>query len=263
MNTSKKVDELEVRVYASLEAMAAAAADDAAACLRDAIAREGAATAILASAASQVAFLQRLVAAPELDWARVTLFHMDEYLGINADHPASFRRFMRERVIDRVRLKAFHFICGEADQPIKECDRYTELLRAQPIALCCLGIGENGHIAFNDPPVAAFDDSRWVKLVKLDEACRQQQVGEGAFPTLQSVPEYAYTLTVPALCAARRMVCVVPERRKAMAVRRALTGPVETACPASILRHQAQAVLYLDQDSADPWLASVGAADRP
>ena len=123
------------------------------------------------------------------------------------------------------------------------------MLRAQPIDLCCLGIGENGHVAFNDPPVADFADDRWVKLVKLDEPCRRQQVGEGAFPSLESVPEFAYTLTIPALCAAARLVCVVPESRKTTAVSRALFGAVEPACPASILRRHTDAILYLDADS--------------
>ena len=254
MMRSLKVDALEVKVSDTLEAMASTAAEDAAHYLRTTLSRQAEAAVILASAASQVVFLERLVAAEGVDWSRLTLFHMDEYLGIAADHPASFRRFLRERVEARVRPKAFHFVRGEADQPIAECDRYSALLRAQPIDLCCLGIGENGHVAFNDPPVADFEDARWVKLVKLDEACRRQQVGEGAFPTLGAVPEYAFTLTVPALCAARRMICVVPERRKAEAVRRTLTGRITASCPASVLRRQGHAVLYLDSDSAGLWL---------
>jgi glucosamine-6-phosphate deaminase len=254
----RKVELLEVRVCASLASLAAAAADDAAACLRGVLARQSEAAAILASAASQVAFLERLVMAEGIDWSRVTLFHMDEYLGISAEHPASFRRFLRERVERRVHPRAFQYLRGEADEPMAECGRYEGLLRAQAIDLCCLGIGENGHVAFNDPPVADFADTRWVKLVKLDVACRQQQVGEGAFPTLDAVPQFAYTLTVPALCAARRMIGVVPERRKAEAVRHALTGPVSTSCPASILRRQGHAVLYLDRESASLWPESVG-----
>jgi glucosamine-6-phosphate deaminase len=257
MKTPTKVDALEVKVFGGHEEMARAAAEEAAECLRKALASQSGATAILASAASQIIFLEHLVAAAGIQWSRVTLFHMDEYLGIAEDHPASFRRFLRERVELRVRPKAFHYVRGEADQPIGECDRYDALLRAQPIDLCCLGIGENGHIAFNDPPVADFEDRRWVKLVKLDEACRRQQVGEGAFADLEAVPKYAYTLTVPALCGARRMICVVPERRKAAAVRNALTGPISPSCPASMLRRQAQAVLYLDADSASEWAGSL------
>ncbi|MFM1770810.1 MAG: hypothetical protein RJA22_3339, partial [Verrucomicrobiota bacterium] len=161
-----------------------------------------------------------------------------------------FRRFLRERVADRVRLAAFHGIAGEAEEPLTECDRYAALLAAAPVDLCLCGIGENGHLAFNDPPVADFADRRAIKLVKLDEACRRQQVGEGHFASLAEVPQFAYTLTIPALFSARRVLCVVPEHRKARAVADALQGPLATACPASFLRRQAHATLFLDADSA-------------
>mgnify|MGYP000905370831 CR=1 FL=1 len=253
MTIRRKVDALEVRVCDGPEALARAAAQAAGAELRSALAKQDEAAVIVASAASQVLFLDRLVAEEGIDWSRVTFFHMDEYLGITDDHPASFRRFLRDRVEARVRPKVFHYVRGEAELPIRECDRYGGLLAGQPIDLCCLGIGENGHVAFNDPPVADFADDRLMKLVKLDEACRRQQVGEGAFRSLGAVPEYAYTLTVPALCGARRMICVVPERRKAEAVRDTLTGPISTACPASVLRRQNHAVLFLDRDSASLW----------
>jgi glucosamine-6-phosphate deaminase len=247
---SFRVEALEVRVFPTQRELAAAAAEQAAACLRDALAQQGRARAILASATSQIQFLAALTAAPDVDWSRVTLFHMDEYLGIVADHPASFRRFLREHVLGRVRPQAFHLIAGDAPEPLQETDRYAALLREAPMDLCCLGIGENGHVAFNDPPVADFDDPRTLKLVQLDEACRRQQVGEGCFPTLEAVPRYAYTLTVPTLCRAGQLVCVVPERRKAAAVRDTLRGPITTACPASILRRQSHATLFLDADSA-------------
>lgn len=245
-----KVDELAVRVYAHQPAMAAAAAAEVRDYLAGVLQQQGQARVILASAASQEQFLLVLTALEGVDWSRITLFHMDEYLGITAEHPASFRRFLRERVEQKVKPQMFHYIRGDAPEPLQEIDRYTALLQEKPIDLCCLGMGENGHIAFNDPPVADFADPRLMKLVQLDERCRQQQVGEGAFPDLAAVPQYAYTLTVPALCAARKMVCIVPERRKAEAVRRALQGPVSTACPASFLRRQSHAVLYLDADSA-------------
>ncbi len=245
-----RVDALEVRVYSDQPALAAAAAAEAAACLRAALARRGEARAILASATSQIQFLAALTAAPDLDWSRVTLFHMDEYLGLSADHPASFRRFLREHLAAKIRPRALHLIAGDAPEPLKEIARYTALLQEAPIDLCCLGIGENGHIAFNDPPVADFHDPHTLKLVALDEACRRQQVGEGCFPNLEAVPRYAYTLTVPTLCQAGRLVCVVPERRKARAVRDALRGPVSESCPASILRRQPHATLFLDAESA-------------
>lgn len=244
------VDALTVRVHASPDHLARDAAQVAEAHLREVLTRQGGAAVILASATSQLLFLEALVCLRGLDWSRITLFHMDEYLGMQADHPASFRRFLRERVQARIQPRAFHFLEGDTAEPLQECERYARLLQAQPIDLCCLGIGENGHIAFNDPPVADFEDPAAVKLVKLDEACRRQQVGEGCFPSFTAVPPYAFTLTVPRLCAARKMLCVVPERRKAVAVRNALRGPVTTACPASILRRQPQCTLFLDAESA-------------
>lgn len=247
---SFRVDQLEVRVFSSQAQLAQAAAAMAAQVLGESLSSRSSAAAILASANSQIAFVQALVARKDIPWSRVTLFHMDEYLGISDQHPASFRRFMRERVEARLAPAHFHYLAGDADQPLDECDRYARLLAAQPIDLCCLGIGENGHIAFNDPPVADFADPRPVKLVKLDEACRQQQVGEGHYAALSEVPQYAFTLTIPTLCSARRMICIVPERRKARAVRDALCGPIHPACPASILRRQPHCVLMLDAESA-------------
>lgn len=245
-----KADALEVRIHETQASLAADAAARAQGCLQTALTRQGTAAAILATGNSQLQFLDALVALGGVDWSRVTLFHMDEYLGLDDRHRASFRRYMRERVEARVKPAAFHYLAGDTLLPLTECERYTQLLRAQPIDLCCLGIGENGHIAFNDPPVADFADPHAVKLVKLDEACRQQQVGEGHFPNLDAVPQYAFTLTIPMLCSARRMLCIVPEKRKATAVRDALQGPVQTACPASFLRQQAQGTLFLDADSA-------------
>jgi len=249
-------ESLPVRVFPTQHELAADAAAMAAEHLRDALRRQGQAAVIFATGNSQLQSLEALTATSGLDWSRVTMFHMDEYLGLDAHHPASFRKFLRERLEARVRPRAFHYIAGEAAEPLTECARYAQLLAAQPIDLCLLGIGENGHLAFNDPPVADFADARPIKLVKLDEACRQQQVGEGHFPSLEAVPQFAYTLTIPTLCAARRMLCIVPERRKARAVRDALEGPMATACPASFLRRQAHCTLFLDADSAAELSAS-------
>lgn len=243
-------DFLPVQVYATPEDLARAAAQAAREHLRHVTATQGSATVIFASAASQVKFVDALVAFTDLEWPKITCFHMDEYLGITPQHSASFRRFLRERIENRVKPKAFHYIQGESVEPLKEIQRYASLLKAQPVDLCCLGIGENGHIAFNDPPVADFEDADTMKLVRLDLKCRQQQVGEGAFANLDAVPQYALTLTIPALCAAQKMVCVVPEKRKAEAVRGAVHGPVSTNCPASILRKMLHCTLYLDADSA-------------
>jgi glucosamine-6-phosphate deaminase len=247
---SFRVGDLEVQVFQQQAALAETAASLALQALQEALAARGSAAAILASANSQIQFVESLVRHKGLDWSKVTLFHMDEYLGLSDRHPASFRRFMRERIQARLAPGWFHYIAGDAEQPLDECDRYARLLAAQPVDLCCLGIGENGHIAFNDPPVADFSDPRPIKLVRLDEACRRQQVGEGHYASLAEVPQYAFTLTVPTLCSARRMICIVPERRKARAVRDALCGPISPACPASFLRRQAHCILLLDAESA-------------
>ena len=245
-----QVDSLQVRIHPTQAELAADVAREAKQVLCDTLAREPTASVIFAAANSQIQSLDALVNLGGIDWSRVMMFHMDEYLGIDAQHSASFRRFLRERVEALLKPRAFHYIEGEAMEPLNECERYSRLVRAQPIDLCLLGIGENGHLAFNDPPVANFTDPHDVKLVKLDEACRQQQVGEGHFPNLTVVPQYAFTLTIPALCAAKRMLCIVPEQRKAAAVKATLHGPIETACPASFLRKQAHCTLFLDADSA-------------
>jgi glucosamine-6-phosphate deaminase len=247
---SYRQDELSVRIFATAADLAEDVAYQARTILAEAIRARGAATMILAAANSQIAALGALVKQGGVEWERVTLFHMDEYLGIPAEHPASFRRFLRERVAEPLSPRAFHYLEGDCAQPLDECARYAGLLGAQTIDLCLLGIGENGHLAFNDPPVANFADPHRVKLVRLDEACRQQQVGEGHFPNLAAVPQYAFTLTIPALCAARQMLCIVPERRKAMAVRNTLEGPIQTSCPASFLREQPHCTVFLDLDSA-------------
>jgi glucosamine-6-phosphate deaminase len=218
--------------------------------LNAAIARRGSAAAILATGNSQIRFLRLLAESGGVDWSKVTLFHMDEYLGIRADHPACFRYYMKTRVETLVKPRRFNYLEGDAPLPLDECARYSGLLRAQPIDLCCMGVGENGHIAFNDPPVARFDDPHAVKLVKLDDACKMQQVKEGHFPSLEAVPPYAYTLTVPALLSAERVLCLAPEKRKAVPVRDMIRGPVSTACPASVLRTAAHATLLVDTDSA-------------
>jgi glucosamine-6-phosphate deaminase len=241
-------------VHSTLSELARSAAQLAAAQLSDSLAARGEAAAILATGNSQIAFLEALIAGQgkdwDLDWSAITLFHMDEYLGISDTHSASFRKYMKERVEARVKPAAFHYIEGDALEPIRECERYARLLSETTIDLCCLGVGENGHLAFNDPPVADFHDERLVKIVQLDDACRQQQVGEGHFPNLAAVPQYAITLTIPALCRVGRMLAIVPEKRKAPAVLQTLTAPIGTACPGTHLRTQGHCTLFLDADSA-------------
>ncbi len=239
-----------VKIEESLEGLARDAATAAADAIASSIAARGAANVMFASGDSQLAFLAELATRSDLDWARVTGFHMDEYLGMAADHPASFARYMRERVVERVHPGAFHYLDGTAADPDAECVRYGRLIEEHPLDLCCLGIGENGHLAFNDPPVADFADPEVVKVVALDDACKRQQVGEGHFPDVEAVPPRAMTVTIPALLRAATVLAIVPEMRKAPAVRDALEGPVSTTCPASVLQRTAQAIVYLDRDSA-------------
>jgi len=240
----------DVRILSDDAALARSAAMEAAAVLRDAAARHGVAHAMFATGNSQLAFVDRLVE-PSMDipWGDVVIFHMDEYVGIGPEHPAGFQRWIHERIEQPTHPRAAHYLDGRAD-PVRECERYSELLATHPLDLCCLGIGENGHLAFNDPGVADFDDPLDVKVVELDAACRRQQVGEGHFATEADVPPLAMTVTIPALLRATRVLAIVPEARKANAVRGALHGPVATSCPASILRQTPQATIFLDSDSA-------------
>ena len=238
-----------VRIAANPHALAREAADFVASVLRDAVTARGAAHAMFATGNSQLEFLDRLVDDPSIPWSFIVGFHMDEYIGIGPDHSASFARYMQERFVDRMHPRAFHLIDGLA-VPEAECARYATLLREFPLDLCVLGIGENGHLAFNDPPVADFDDPLDVKVVELDVACRHQQVGEGHFPSFDAVPTQAMTVTIPALLRAGAVVAIVPEARKADPVAAALEGPVTTACPASKLQDCDHAVVYLEPASA-------------
>jgi glucosamine-6-phosphate deaminase len=242
-------DRLDVRVYDDVRQLAAAAATDAVLAIRAAIDARGAANVMLATGNSQLEFLADLATRTDVDWSRVTAFHMDEYAGLPATHPASFQRYMRERVAAHLPLREFHYLDG-ANDPEAEARRYAELLAAHPLDVCCAGIGENGHLAFNDPPVADFDDPETVKVIALEAASRRQQVGEGHFARIDDVPTHAITVTIPALVAAARLLVIVPEARKAAPVRATLEDPVSTECPATILRTQRHATLYLDAASA-------------
>jgi glucosamine-6-phosphate deaminase len=246
----RTVERMQVHVHPDIGSLGRAAADEAADAMRQAVATDGVAHVMFATGNSQLAFVDALVdATPGVPWSRIVVFHMDEYVGVGPDHPAGFRRWIRERIVDRVHPRAAHYLDGLAE-PAAECDRYADLLRRHPLHLCCLGIGENGHLAFNDPPVADFDDPVDVKVVELEPACRRQQVDEGHFPDIAAVPSHAVTVTIPALLRARTVLAVVPEARKAAPVREALLGPKSTACPASILRTRPQVSLHLDAGSA-------------
>jgi glucosamine-6-phosphate deaminase len=243
-------DQLACRVYGTNAEMGQAAAEHTAAELRTAIAERGVANVVLAAANSQLTFLHALCKLPAINWQAVNVFHMDEYLDLAPGHPASFSLFLRRHLVDQVSIGAFYPVPGRPADVDLACQGYELLLKANPVDVCCLGIGENGHVAFNEPPVADFEDPVWLKQVKLDEKSRRQQVGEGHYASLDEVPTHALTMTIPALCAAKRMICIVPETRKAQAVHDTLLGPVSTACPASILRQMPHATLYLDVDAA-------------
>lgn len=244
-------DRLRIEIHPDRTKMGNSAAARAADLLRAAVAAKGAARIIVASAPSQDELLAELTVAPGIDWTKVTVFHMDEYVGLGADHPSSFRAYQKQHLLAKVKPAAFHGIRGEAPRPQAECARYASLLAEAPIDLVCMGIGENGHIAFNDPPVANFSDPNLVNVVQLDEACRRQQVNDQCFPDFASVPTHALSLSCPALMAGKALVCVVPGPLKAAAVRAAVNDPVSTACPATILRRHPDATLFLDADSAD------------
>lgn len=241
--------ELDVSVHESGVALGAAAARDAAEVIKAAIQERGSARVLLATGNSQLDFLTALRETSGIDWDKVDLFHLDEYIGLDSSHPASFRRYLHQHFVDHVKPRSFNEIDGNTGNPEEECERYAALLEQVRADLSCIGIGENGHLAFNDPPYADFEDSKLVKIVELDDISRNQQVGEGHFPDLESVPTHAITLTIPALLDAGRVQVVVPEARKAQAVHDSLYGPITDTCPASILRQNGHAHLYLDPES--------------
>lgn len=240
---------LSVEVHPDRVALGRAAAAACAEYLQTVIAARGEARVIFGCAPSQDEFLDGLVGAG-LDWSRVTAFHMDEYVGMPRTSPQSFRRYLREHLLDRVPVRQFWDLKAEARDIAAACSDYATLLGEKPIDLICLGIGENGHLAFNDPPVADFDDPVLVKRIELDETCRRQQVYDGWYPALDAVPRDALTLTLPVFRDARRLSVHVPGPRKAPAVRATLHDPISTACPATMLRLHPNATLYLDPASA-------------
>jgi glucosamine-6-phosphate deaminase len=244
------IDRATVHVHADAGGMARSAADEARDVLRAAVEARGVAHAMFATGNSQLAFVHALVQETTgVPWSDTVVFHMDEYVGVGPDHPAGFQRWIRERIVSPAHPKAAYYMEGLGDAEA-ECTRYAALLRSHPLDLCCLGIGENGHLAFNDPPVADFADPLDVKVVELDSSCRAQQVHEGHFADLDAVPAHAITVTIPALLRAGRVLAIVPEPRKAEPVRAALTGPVATSCPASALRTVSHATIHLEPDSA-------------
>jgi glucosamine-6-phosphate deaminase len=240
---------MKIEVLPTKTEMAAAAADRAAAAIRAAVEARGRAHVIAATGASQFEFLDALVRRPGVDWARTVFFHLDEYVGLPATHPASFRRYLRERIVERVHPGAFHFIEGDAPDIKGEVERVNALIRAQGIDIAFVGIGENGHLAFNDPP-ADFDTNEPYIVVALDEACRRQQLGEGWFPRLEDVPARAVSMSIRQIMKSHEIVAVVPDARKAQAVHDCLEGPVSPLHPASILQRHPRTTIYLDELAA-------------
>ena len=241
---------LRVEVLPSRPMMGVAAARTVAEAIKGRLARDGRVAVIFASAPSQNEFLAALCREPGIEWSKLTAFHLDEYVGLGPEHPASFRRFLVDRLFSQVDVAAFHGLDGQARDLAAECARYAGLLRAAAPSLAILGIGENGHLAFIDPPVCDFAERAEVRVVELDEPCRVQQVNDGGFPSLADVPRTALSLTIPYLLRVPRAVAIVPGPKKRAAITAALQGPVTRACPASVLRRHRDAILFLDEDSA-------------
>lgn len=245
-----QVDRAVVEIYPSKAEAGKAAALRASTILKTAIAKQGHARLIMATGNSQEDLIAALVQVRDMDWLRLEVFHMDEYINLPETHRGCLKRWMNTHFVDVVHPGKVHYLDGNARDLDAECRRYAQALRAAPITLCTLGIGENGHIAFNDPHVADFQDPLNIKRVSLDERCRKQQSGEGHFPGFASVPSEAVTLTCPMLMSSENLICCVPEMRKAEAVKNALEGPVTTRCPGSVVRTHPRAGIYLDTDSA-------------
>lgn len=243
-------DRLAVRIYDTRAAMGQAAGADIAAAICTLQKQKSELNMIFAAAPSQNETLAALISHRDIDWTRINAYHMDEYIGLAADAPQRFGTFLKKAIFDRVPFRSVNYIDCTGGDPDAECARYAALLRGVKIDIVVLGIGENGHIAFNDPPVADFDDPAVIKPVALDEVCRRQQVNDGCFAHIDEVPKTALTLTVPTLFAADYLFCSVPAATKAEAVRRTVTdAEISTACPATIMRKHPRAVLYCDRDS--------------
>ena len=249
MKTLKK-DLLTVNIYDSRDEMGKAAGADIKACILKLLEKKETINMIFAAAPSQNEVLASLAEDKEIPWNRVNAFHMDEYIGLSADAPQGFGNFLKNAIFGRAPFKSVNYINISATDADAECERYSKLLEENPTDIVVMGIGENGHIAFNDPPVADFKDTKKVKPVELDEICRQQQVNDGCFATINDVPKMAITLTCPTLFSGDYLFCIVPAPTKANAVKATVCGEIGEACPATILRRHNNAILYLDPDSS-------------
>ena len=245
-----RCDKLLVEIFPDRKELGKKAGSDAARCLLHLLEKQDTVNIMFAAAPSQNETLAALISCKDIDWKRVNAFHMDEYAGIEAGNPASFRSFLNNAVFKKAGFGNVFLIDAESDHPESVMERYSRLLEEHPLDICMLGVGENGHIAFNDPGVADFDDPERIKIVKLDDVCRMQQVHDGCFRSIDDVPRMAYTVTIPAIMQSKHLFCSVPSGTKAAAVRRMLDGPVDESCPATILRRGEYSRLYLDQESA-------------
>lgn len=241
---------LKVQVYDSRKSMGEASARDAAAKIKELLSKKSEINMIFAAAPSQDDFLAALKNDSGIQWDKINAFHMDEYIGLDPEAPQGFGNFLKDRLFGKVNFKSVNYLNGNAKSIDEECERYTALLKKYPTDIVCMGIGENGHIAFNDPHVAFFNDPKMVKEVELDLKCRNQQVNDGCFDTLDKVPTHALTLTIPALVASEHVFCIVPAKTKADAVYKTVTGEITEKCPASILKNHEKAILYTETDSA-------------
>lgn len=242
---------LKVKVFENRSELGLAAGKTVAENVKELLKQQQTVTMIFAAAPSQNEFLATLAKDPAIDWQRIIALHMDEYIGLPDNAPQLFRKYLKDHVMNLVHPGEVHFIKGNTTDNEEECKRYGQLIIDHPVDIVCCGIGENGHLAFNDPPVADFLDPKIIKVVELEEACRQQQVNDGCFASLDQVPTHALSLTVPTLLSARFLYCMVPGSLKAKAVRDSVYGPVTTQCPASILKRHLRAELYLDSASAE------------
>ncbi|MBR2870882.1 MAG: glucosamine-6-phosphate deaminase [Clostridia bacterium] len=243
-------DKLKVNVYENRVLMGEDAAKDIKNTIINLLMAKAEINMIFAAAPSQNDMLKALVNDKDIEWNRINAFHMDEYIGLDKDAPQAFGNFLKDHIFGLVPFKSINYIDVSATDPEKESQRYAKILADNPTDIVVMGIGENGHIAFNDPPVADFNDKFAVKPVKLDEVCRQQQVNDGCFASIEKVPTHAITLTVPTLVKAPYLFCVVPAKTKANAVYQTINGEIGEHCPATVLRTQENAILYLDSDSA-------------
>jgi len=240
---------IHTQIFDDRQSLGEAAATATAAAINERLSKQPIVNMVFAAAPSQNEFLAALIGQP-IDWSRINAFHMDEYLGLGWDAPQSFGNFLKRAIFDKVQFKTVHGMNGLATDPQAECERYAQLLETHPTDILCLGIGENNHLAFNDPPVADFKDPKTVRIVTLDGDCRQQQVNDGCFPTLADVPRQALTITIPALMAARECFAMVPGERKARAVANTFDQPVSERYPSTILRTHPAVRLFLDRDSS-------------